>query len=216
MVDNSKNIQKEKEATPKAILVTFLATFVSLTITFLIIALKNRLAKDVLTEVAQINFWILLLVFILIIRHNLRVVFLDTVYIKLIEKSYEKGIIWLLLFIATMGSIVFLVLGFGLTVAALYMLIYSFLFTILGILMLAGRLTEPKDKKNLNAVWSVIIDIICIVAWIVILFNTESLDSFFFVSIIILLIVSHEFYKIFMNPFIVRIKEFGVMIKKSR
>ncbi len=204
-----------KETTPKAIVVTFLATFISLTITFLIITLKNGFVFDVVNEASKINFWILLLVFILIIRHHLRVIFIDTVYIKLIEKSYEIGIIWLLLFIASMGSIVFLILGFGLKVAALYMLIYSFLFVLLGLSLLAGRITTPKDKKNLNAFWSVFIDIICLISWLVIYYNTESLEGVFFVCILIIAMISREFYKVFRIPFINRIKEFSEVIKNS-
>lgn len=217
--NNDKNVTNVASI---AILVTFLSTFISLTVSFIIISIRNGVIHNAvfdLNKITQVDFWIIFMIFLLIIRHHLRVIFLDTVYNKLIEKSYDKIVTWLLLLIATMGSVIFLILGFGVTVAALYMLIYSFLFTILGAFMLAGRVTGPeepnklRDPKNLYAIWSLFIDVVCISLWTLIASRGESLQGLFFACIVILGMISEEFYLIFKNPFIKRFNEFKVLIK---
>ena len=197
----SKKTQSTPQQLPRAILVTFLASFISVTIAFFIIIFEKPLQTMIGEDLVEMKAatWLLVFVFILVMRHQLRVIFLDSVYVKSIEINLERVVYWLLLAIATMGSLVFFIFKFGIKIATWYMAVYSALFTVLGICMLGGQSGSPKQretwKENSNAIFSTIVDLICFAIWAVATGHASSNLSFsgFGVAVVIRLSNSSKY-----------------------
>ncbi len=220
---NNSNSSQERNVLPKAILVTFLSTFISLFIVFLFIYFKGPIENIIGDDLLKIKAtkWLLFFVFILVIRHQLRVVFIDFVYVKSMEIKLEKIVLWLLLLIAIMGSMVFYIFNYGVLIASWFMVVYTFLFLLLSIFMLGGQKNSPTEKKtkkeNINAIISTIIDLFCLIIWLIaaLKLNNESpeLTGFIVTLLAILIFIIVEFNIIFMEPFRERIRELWNLIK---
>lgn len=209
---------------PKAIFASFFATFISLLVTLILIFIKVSLKIETDSSVTYgtVAYVLLFFIFILVFRHQLRVVFIDSVYVKSIELGLNKNVLRLLIVTASMGSLVILVFfTFGLTAVSWFMVFYCLFFIILGLLMLGGQQRSPNEKavlgENMNAVLSIIIDVFCIILWVLSASqSTNGLslsNGLLFVLVVITGIIIYEFRAVFENPFVLRVKQLWEMIK---
>lgn len=218
----SPNDDKSEDRThstlvPKAIIVTFVASFISITAKFLLMALIPSVDNTTQegTSHLEISNWLLFFIFILVIRHQLRVVFIDSVYVKAMEKKSERAVLGLLLVIAVMGSLVFPICGLGLKATSWFMVIYTFLFTFLGVCMLGGQRYSPEQQEigneNWNLVLSVMIDVGCLGVWFLstthLKEDKSSLSGFVFCLLVIFCFLIYEFKRVFKAAFFERVQQ---------
>ena len=154
--DNVAESQSHRSSIPKAIIVTFIASFISIAVKYIIMIFRfgDNAAKEN-TPKFEVAMWIFFFAFLLVIRHQLRVVFIDSVYVRAMEKKSEKLVLGLLLIIATMGGLVFSICGIGLYVVSWFMVIYSSLFTSMGIWH--KNSARMIDDSSINFLWNTII-----------------------------------------------------------
>ena len=202
-------IQRLGEA--KAVTITFLATFVTIMITYALFtfdsSIRNYISSDNLIQ-AKGDIWILGLVSLIVGRHNLRVFFIDSVYSGKGAHGAEQWWLFVLFLIAIMGGSVFLIFGYGLIVGSIFMVAYSFLSIILFLLLLLSQaisghsLDEPEKPKSV--VLSAVTDLVCLLAWgwviIELLGGVPSTsDSRYIAVVIIGLFIVTEIRKLFWN-----------------
>ena len=210
MVKNSPR-HTQRLGEPKAVTVTFLATFVTIIVTFAFYmfdsSIRDYISSEKLMQ-ARGDFWILGLVALIVGRHNLRVFFIDSVYSGKGGRRDEQRWLFVLFLIAIMGGSVFLIFGYGLVVGSIFMVAYSFLSIILFVLLLLGqamsRNSSDEPERHQSVALSAIIDVICMVGWGWVIFELSggapsTSDGRYFVIFIIALFIVTEIKKIFWN-----------------
>ena len=210
MVKNSPG-HTQRFGEPKAVTVTFLATFVTIIVTYALYMFDSSIRDYISSEKviqARGDFWILGLVALIVGRHNLRVFFIDSVYSGKGERRDEQRWLFVLFLIAIMGGSVFLIFGYGLVVGSIFMVAYSFLSIILFVLLLLGqamsRNSSDEPERPQSVALSAIIDVICMVGWgwviIELIIGLPSAsDSRYFAVLMIAVFIVTEIKKIFWN-----------------
>ncbi len=197
---------------PTGIVISFIAGFVGIGISAVLFYFKPELVAIIGTT--ALPSWYIFLVVALIIRHQLRVVFIDSTAAIEIKNGFLKAAVSLLIPLAVMGSIALSVTDIHLLIGAIYMFIYSALFTIFWGIILFGinaSTVGEYQKKLVKILLPIITDVVLVVFWWYSMSasgsNSEGMPL---LGVVACCGMALEVYQVYGSPFVERIRTVGV------
>lgn len=105
----------------------------------------------------------------MIVRHQLRVVFLDSSAALHIKTKFRKAALWVLFPLGVVGAVFLMSFAFHVKVGILVTIIYTVLFLLFWLILLIGSFipgasNEEKERRD-TALWGLVVDSAFLVWW---------------------------------------------------
>lgn len=222
------SVSQKRIPPPIGIQVSFIATFITIIIQFYLFYIGQGIDFDIQLPYKE---WFLVFVCILVLRHNLRIVFIDSSASFDIDKSWRKFSLWYLFPLAVMGGLTLITLGLNLYVGSIFLLLYTVLFFLFWVFIMIG-MKSLGSKKLLPAGLSAFADVTCILFWssylneLVLGIETMKIegeisnasiagDGLSGFLIIVVLIISVECTYLYTKPLFERIQKVNQLLKTA-
>ena len=160
--------QKAKEH-PIGIVVTFLAGFLTISVSFVLFYFKDQI-ENFMPSPLPYKEWLLLLAFLLAIRHQMRVIFLDSKVGKRIQRDNAKKATRLLVPLTVMGGLGLTFFGYHLMIGSLFMVTYCIVFLVFWRITYKGiefDSTEKEQTLRTSLAFGFFGDLACVAFWVV-------------------------------------------------
>lgn len=219
---------------PTGILITFLASIVSIGVSSALYHFKY--SQNPMPDHPESTIWFFCLILILLLRHQFRVVFVDSSAAVHVPPGRLRFSLWLLVPLAVMGSSSLMVFSYDAFLGTQWMMIYSIVFSIFWILLISGvrrdylnqletqatggdlqAVSQIKaiKRRRINGAIGVFSDIVILLFWA--LYNPEQgLDEgMITLAMLSVGIAFYEFGRLYQEPLLERLSYCFTVLKKD-